>query len=828
MNRPDALDVNPPDSGGNGQGESIIDSNTKPQGATPDAMERENQALQEECAALKSRVRELQMELDNKQGQLDLLRESDRKLRRIERSALWKTASGAKRFAGAIAPENSKRRLFLKLIARFLRHPIVFFRKLDVVHMKRFAEGMKSGSLSSLSDRLDNYLGGGAIPVEPPEQFPVVEYANIEDVPKLRVPMALNPVVSIVVPAYNQFAYTYACLKSIAKNSGDVSYEVIIADDCSTDLTRQIDRAVTGIRVVRNAENLRFLLNCNHAAEEARGKYILFLNNDTQVTWGWLRALVELIERDEKIGMVGSKLIYPDGRLQEAGGILWKDGSAWNYGHLADPSRPEYNYVKEADYISGAAIMIRAELWRQLGGFDERFAPAYCEDSDLAFQVRRAGYMVLYQPKSVVIHFEGVSNGTDTSSGLKAYQVTNTEKFHEKWKAVLESEHNPNAVDVFRARDRSLRRKTLLVVDHYVPMFDKDAGSRYMLHYIRLFVNKGYNVKFMGDNFYPHQPYTETLQQMGVEVIYGNWYAQHWKEWLKEIGQDLDYVLLSRPHISVKYIDAVRKLTRAKVFYMVHDLHFWREEMRYEKTGEADALKESKKWKEIEFKLMRDCDVSITPSSLEVEKIASIDPSITARRWPINIYESVPNANYDASGRRDILFIGGFTHEPNVDAALWAAEQIMPLVWKERPELKLHIVGSNAPEQVLALGNERVTVHGYLSDEELNALYRDCRMELVPLRYGGGVKGKVIEAMYHGLPIVTTSVGTQGINGADEFLMMGETAEALAEQIIKHYDDAALLANISKKETDYVRTNFSEAEAVKVVALDFDFGDMGA
>lgn len=774
---------------------------------------------------LKRKIEALETELANKQGHVNLLLESDRELQRIKHSRSWRLLSVWWRLRDKLVPPNSKRRLMLKLLGKFVRHPIHFLKKADRVHIQRFVEGVKSGSLSSTSDRLDNYLGGGVAAQERPDQMPLIEFERIEDVPRLRVPLSEAPTVSIVIPVYNQFAYTYACLKSIARNSGDVNYEVIIADDCSTDLTKQLSKAVDGVLVARNRKNLRFLRNCNHAAEAARGKYILFLNNDTQVTEGWLEPLVELIERSEDIGLVGSKLIYPDGRLQEAGGILWKDGSAWNYGHLQDPNRPEYNYVKETDYISGAAIMVRADLWRRLGGFDEAFAPAYYEDTDLAFRVRKAGYRVMFQPKSVVIHFEGVSNGTDTGSGQKAYQKVNEKKFYEKWKDVLEREHNPNAADVFRARDRSLRRKTFLIVDHYVPQFDKDAGSRYMFHYTRLFVEKGYNVKFLGDNFFPHQPYTEVLQQMGVEVIYGNWYAQHWKEWLNEVGGDLDYVLLSRPHISVKYIDEVRKATTAKVFYMVHDLHFWREEMRYEKTGEEDALRESKKWKEIEFRLMRDSDVAITPSSLEVEKINSIDPSITARRWPINIYASVPEVAYDAGARKDVLFIGGFVHVPNIDAVQWAVEHVMPEVWKERPDVLLHVVGSNAPEKVLALASERVIVHGYMTDDELNALYRACRMELVPLRFGGGVKGKVIEAMYHGLPVVTTSVGTQGIDGAERFLMMGETAEELAAQIVRHYDDGATLADISRRETEYVRANFSEAEAMKVVALDFDFGE---
>ncbi len=198
-----------------------------------------------------------------------------------------------------------------------------------------------------------------------------------------------GPMVSIVIPCYNQVHYTYACLQSILEFTKDVTYEVIIADDVSTDATAELSRYAEGLVICRNETNQGFLRNCNQAAKAARGKYIMFLNNDTKVTEGWLSSLVNLIESDSTIGMVGSKLVYPDGRLQEAGGIIWSDGSGWNYGRLDDPDKAEYNYVKDVDYISGAAILLSTALWKQIGGFDQRFAPAYCEDSDLAFEVYR-------------------------------------------------------------------------------------------------------------------------------------------------------------------------------------------------------------------------------------------------------------------------------------------------------------------------------------------------------------------------------------------------------------------------------------------------------
>ena len=489
-----------------------------------------------------------------------------------------------------------------------------------------------------------------------------------ENESRLEISGSVFPVVSIVIPVYNQFHYTWACLKSIREHSGEIPYEVIIADDCSTDETAKIEKYVSGIQVIHNEENLRFLRNCNRAAESARGKYILFLNNDTQVLDGWLEPLVRLMEADPKTGMVGSKLLYPDGRLQEAGGILWRDGSAWNYGNGKNPEDPEYCYVKEADYISGAAVMIRKELWEKLGGFDERFAPAYYEDTDLAFQTRAAGYRVMFQPESRVVHFEGISNGTDTGSGLKAYQVENQKKFFEKWKTVLEAEHEPNGVNVFKAKDRSLRKKHILVVDHYVPMYDKDAGGRCTYMYLKLFVRMGFKVTFIGDNFYKHEPYTTELNRMGIEVLYGNYYYLNWQNWLKKNAGQFDYIYLQRPHIAIKYIDLVKKYASGKIIYFAHDLHFIREQREYEITHDPKLVKSAKEWKKKEYKLFREADVGHVVGSYEQEVMQKAFPDKPIRNIPLYIYEALPKRiEKDFSRRKDLLTVGGFGHRPNID-----------------------------------------------------------------------------------------------------------------------------------------------------------------
>ncbi len=646
-----------------------------------------------------------------------------------------------------------------------------------------------------------------------------------------------KPLVSIVIPAYNQVEYTYHCLESILANTHEVDYEVIVADDQSTDDTTKLSQKVSGIRISRTPENMGFLKNCNLAAAQARGTYLLFLNNDTQVRPGWLSSLVELIESDASIGLVGSKLVYPDGRLQEAGGILWSDGTGWNYGRLDDPEKAAYNYVKDVDYISGAAILLPTALWKQLGGFDERFAPAYCEDADLAFAVRDAGYRVAYQPRSVVVHYEGISNGTDTASGIKRYQIANSVKLREKWaeEFALQTEHSdPPAL--FEARERSQGKKTILVIDHYVPQYDKDAGSKSTFTFIRMFLKHGYVVKFIGDNFNREEPYTSTLQQMGVEVLYGDEFREgRILQWIEINGDYIDYAFMNRPHITEKYIGFIREHTNIKCIYYGHDLHYLREAREYELTGDKKRLEESEHWKKAEYAIMHNCEAVYYPSTVEEEAIRLADPSIPVKSVSVYSYDrfrEIGEIPQDFAKRRGFMFIGGFAHRPNVDAVLWFTQEIYPrmqaLLGEEASQIPFYIAGSRAPGEITALdgtdgaGNPGpIVVKGFVSDTELQALYDTCRLVVCPLRFGAGVKGKVIEAIYNGIPMVTTSIGAEGIPDVRSVVAVADTAEAFAKKVAALYQDAAELKKISEKTQGYIRGHFSMEALWEKIREDF-------
>lgn len=727
---------------------------------------------------------------------------------------MWKT------LLARIIPYDSKTRVFIKMGLQLIRHPRQLIYYMKPQKIARVFYYFRHGGLNQVSRILDERILMGANLKLEVHIDKLIRGKNSENFPPLSFKKEDHPIVSIIVPVFNQFPYTYNCLRSIWQNSGEVPYEIILADDSSTDLTCQIRAIVKNIRIVRTPENYRFLKNCNYAAKEARGKYLLFLNNDTQVQPDWLMPMIFLLEKNPQVGMTGSKLIYPDGRLQEAGGIIWRDGSAWNFGNGKNPALPEYCYVKEVDYISGASIMIRRFLWEQIGGFDMRYAPAYCEDSDLAFEVRKAGYHVLFQPKSVVVHFEGRSNGADISNGLKSYQVVNQEKFFDKWKHVLETNHFANGEEVFLARDHSQGNKKILVIDHMVPKYDKDAGAKNVYMYTKIFIEMGLRVTFLPADFFPYQPYTEELEQLGVEVLYGNYYFKYWKEWLIENGHYFDYVYVNRPHIAIRFMDILKKYAKGKIIYFGHDLHYLREQREYELEKKPELLKSIEKWKNIEFRLIDAADVVYVVGSYEKEVLQKEFPNKQIRNIPIFVYPIQQRKTPSIAGKKDLMFVGGFNHPPNIDAVLWFAKEIFPAILEQHQDIRWYVIGSNPTEEILALADEHIVVTGFIADEELEQYYRSCRLAIVPLRYGAGVKGKVIEAIYHQCPLLTTPTGAEGISTAEGAFEIAPADQSMVNALLTLYDDENRLSDIAGRCAAYINKYYTFEQAFNVIHAD--------
>jgi O-antigen biosynthesis protein len=620
------------------------------------------------------------------------------------------------------------------------------------------------------------------------------------------------PDLTVLVPSYGQVPYTLRCLASIAANPPRASFEVILADDPmpAPDPQNALYARVPNLRVITHPENLGFLRSCNRAAQQARGRCLVLLNNDTQVLPGALDALLALADADPSVGLVGAKLLFPDGTLQEAGGIVWDDGSAWNYGRGQDPARPEFNYVREADYCSAAAVLVPRHVWETLGGFDEAFVPAYCEDSDLAFRIRAAGWRTLYQPRAEVVHYEGVSHGTDTGSGVKAYQIANSRRLAERWATVLQRDHFPKGNEVPRARDKARDRKVVLVIDHYVPEPDRDAGSRTMLEHLRTMLAAGWVVKFWPDNLIATPRYTEALQAMGIEVFYAP-YVTDFEAWITENAEALDAVYLSRPNLGRDYAGILREAWSGRLVFYGHDLHHQRMAAMAAFSGEPAHATAAQTLLAQERTMWRQADVSLYPSEAEAEAARALEPGARIQAIPPYAFDSFVKRDRPVPASGGLLFVAGFAHRPNVDAALWLVREVLPLLKADIPDLRLTLAGSNPAPEILALAGPGIVVTGSLSAAALAEVYGRARVAVVPLRYGAGVKLKVVEAMREGVPVVTTSPGTQGLPGLAEILPVWDEPEGFARAVLDLLRDDAAWLRQSIAQSAYVEARFSSA-----------------
>lgn len=620
------------------------------------------------------------------------------------------------------------------------------------------------------------------------------------------VPSSGTPVVSIIIPVYNQAAHTLACLRALAAHPPQVPCEILVVDDGSSDQTAAWMPQVQGLRYEVRERNGGFIEACNDGVARSRGRYVVLLNNDTVPQPGWLDALLGTFTQLPQAGLVGAQLLYPDGRLQEAGGVIFQDGSGWSYGRFESAEDPRYSALRDTDYCSGAALMIPRALWDTLGGFDTRYRPAYYEDTDLAFKVRAAGHRVLVQPASRVVHDEGTSNGTDTGSGVKAYQLRNQAVFAEKWAQALRSQPSVGSVPSPALLHRHQRQ--VLILDEEVPQPDRDSASLRQYNLIRMLVDGGAHVVFVPTRREHAGTPTEALQQLGVEV----WYApflQGIGAWLRAHGPRFAVVMMVRHHVASECLPLLRTYApQARTVFDTVDLHYLRERRGAEVAGNAGLLRDAERTRVRELAVMAATDVTVLVSAAEREQLRIDAPGVTVELIS-NLHEVAAGGEAWAN-RHDLVFVGGFRHPPNVDAMQWFIGEVFARIRAQLPDVRFHCIGAEVPDALHALAATQpgVEIHGFVP---VVTPYMDqVRIAVAPLRFGAGVKGKVNLSMAHGQPVVATTCAVEGMHLQDgQDVLVADDAGAFAAAVVRLYQDPVLWEQLSSAGRRNVADHFS-------------------
>ncbi|AMV02440.1 glycosyltransferase [Xanthomonas citri] len=625
------------------------------------------------------------------------------------------------------------------------------------------------------------------------------------------LPHSPTPRVTVVIPVYNHIAHTLACLRALAAHPPLLSVEIIVVDDGSSDATAEQLPQIAGLQYHPRASNGGFIAACNDGIALARGDFVVLLNNDTIPQPGWLDRLIDTFTRYPGAGLVGAQLVYPDGRLQESGGVVFGDGSAWSYGRFESSEDPRYAYVRAMDYCSGAAIALPRTLLHTLGGLDRRYMPAYYEDTDLALAVRAAGYQVLVQPASVVVHDR--TNETKTGSVVAEHQ----RQFAKKWALQLGKQVQQPVLPGPALLHRHQRQ--VLILDECVPQPDRDSGSLRQFNLIRLLREEGAHVVFVPTRREHAGRHTQALQQLGVEV----WYAPFLEgigSWLRSHGARFAVVLLVRHHVAHACLPLLRQYARqARTLFDTVDLHYLRERRGAELAGDANLLRSAERTRVRELEIMAATDVTLLVSAAEQAQLRADAPHIRTALLS-NLHE-VAGSGHSFAQRRDLVFVGGFRHPPNVDAVQWFISEIFPQVRAQLPEVVFHCIGADLPDALKLLADEcpGVRLHGHVPD--LVPFMDSARIAVAPLRFGAGVKGKINLSMAHGQPVVGTTCAVEGMHLRDgEDVCVADDAEAFAAAIVRLYQDATLWQRLADNGLRNVAEHFS-LDAARATVREF-------
>ncbi|GGF17120.1 glycosyltransferase [Flavobacterium limi] len=366
----------------------------------------------------------------------------------------------------------------------------------------------------------------------------------------------------------------------------------------------------------------------------------------------------------------------------------------------------------------------------------------------------------------------------------------------------------------------------VLIVDVKIPEFNKDSGSRRLTEIIKILLKNKVGVFLLADfkEYRYKSDYIEIFKEMGV-VVYEPAVDNKGKlitknEFLKIILPKVHFAWLHRPEIFEKYFPIV-KITKPdmKVFFDMVDFHYLRFKRESELLKDPKIMEVANKYLNLELDNCKKADKIIVISDLEGKTLKDYYNEESKIITIGNIHQFIKNENpVSFEDRKDLLFIGGFDHKPNVDAVEYLYEEIMPSLWKSQPEISISIIGSNPPDSILKLHSDKFKIIGYVKD--VSPYFLNSKIFVAPLRYGAGIKGKIGQSIEFGLPLVTTNIGAEGFDfGENTQYIVGNTSQEIVMNILLLYQNQEIWNKISSESEKVIEPFSSQTIEQKILCL---------
>jgi glycosyltransferase involved in cell wall biosynthesis len=613
------------------------------------------------------------------------------------------------------------------------------------------------------------------------------------------------PEVSILLLATGRPERVLVSLVSILLSESTRPREILLGldDAAAKALAGALGSMVRRVDIKASADPDRALATL---ARHARGEYLAVLSAGCVALPGWLDAIADTFQSCDDVGLVAAKCVRENGQLRQAGAYTAADGALLDLGDGDNPAHPRYNYTREVDAAASFCFALPKAVWTKLAGPAPNSRSSRLIAAEIAAGIRSMPLRTIYQPDAaVVVPIEPEAKGVSQAGSRP---VPRQQRIDDGAAA---------RTDIAEASHPARRKPAILFIDHYVPQWDRDAGSRTTYQYIRMFLDSGFHVTFWPAGIGEDKEYVQPLQRLGVEVFYDRRMTGGFAPWWRKVARHYQYAFTCRPDVTRDFIDELKASRHVRIAYYGVDLHFQRLQRQADVEGSRRLKAAARRIRAVELDICRRSDLIMYPSQEELDILRG-DMGVRTAAAAIPIILFTPQqiaasqanlARIEASDPYAMMFVGGFSHTPNVDGLVWFASRVMPILRAHDARFRLTIAGSNPTQDIMDLAASDIEIIGRVSDGRLATLYADSGMSIAPLRYGSGVKGKVIEALGNGTPVVTTTIGAQGIPDASTMAGIADEAAEFAAAIIATATDRALARRRAEAALDFIAARYT-------------------